>query len=56
LTVGELLEGYSHVGKMLLDGLSHRGGDIGLYLLYLLRVEGKDGRALSMRPSQAQSG
>ena len=40
LTGSKLLDGCSHVGKMPLDGLSHRG-DIRLYLLYLLRVEGR---------------
>jgi hypothetical protein len=33
LTGGKLLDGCSHVGKMPLDGLSHRG-NIRLYLLY----------------------
>ncbi len=32
LTGGELLDGFAHVGKLPLDGLSHRG-DIRLYLL-----------------------
>jgi hypothetical protein len=44
LTSGEPLHGFSHVGKMPLDGLSHRG-DIRLYLLHLLRV-GRGSRAL----------
>jgi hypothetical protein len=38
LTGGQLIDTFSHVGKVPLDGLSHRG-NIRLYLLYLLRVE-----------------
>ena len=37
LTGGQLFDAFSHVGKVPLDGLSHRG-NIRLYLLYLLRV------------------
>jgi hypothetical protein len=42
LTGGQLIDTFSHVGKVPLDGLSHRG-NIRLYLLYLLRVEGGSG-------------
>ena len=40
LTGGDLLDGFPHVGKISLYALSHRG-DIRLYLLYLLRAEGR---------------
>jgi hypothetical protein len=42
LTGGELLDGFSHVGKMALDGLSHRG-NIRLYLLYMPQVGRRSG-------------
>lgn len=37
LTGGELLDAFSHVGKLPLDGLSHRG-DTRFYLLYLRQI------------------